>query len=281
VILLYGGHWLNHYRNTGGAGPRHAALPVLFPKDVPAHPARKKLSTPASVGTGANFRGKTLPRPCRVPGCNRRAASSHAAYCASHRTANRRHGDPNQKAVTKAQLAPYLKIVKARIAKNPEHIAWVALDDRWRALVDHAEAVVAKAMSGAAGVGWHRLAAQEVAKLAKAVKPREVVEVVAAMVAMWELEPRAFRSDDAFWLQLSRRVRSLTDLHIGERWDFKRNRVRRCYREMNPKAAVQVGRWLAEALGAGGQHIAKVERAARENKAKETRELYEALRTLE
>jgi hypothetical protein len=230
---------------------------------------------------GANFRGKTLPRTCRAPGCSRPAASSFAVYCAAHRTANRRHGDPNQKAVTKAQLKPYLKIVKARIGRNPEHVAWVALDNRWRALVDHAEAVVARAMSGAAGVGWHRLAAQEVIKLSKAVKPREVVEVVAAMVAMWDLEPRVFRSDDAFWMQLARRVRGLSDMHIGERWDFKRNRVRRCYRELTPKAAVQMGRWLAEMLGAGGQAIARLERAAREKKAKETRELYEALRTLE
>jgi hypothetical protein len=221
-----------------------------------------------------------LPRTCRVPGCNRPAASSHAVYCSAHRTANRRHGDPAQKAITKAQLKPYLKLVKARIGKNPEHIAWVALDDRWRLLVDHAEAVVAKFMTEA-GPRWRLLAAREVIKLAKVVKPRDVVEVVAAMVVMQEFEPRAFRSDDAFWQQLARRVRSLSDLHIGERWDFKRNRVRRVYREMNPQAAVCLGHWLAEMLGAGGQHIARVERAAREKKAKEARELYEALATLE
>jgi hypothetical protein len=177
-------------------------------------------------------------------------------------------------------LAPYLKMVKARIGRNAENLAWVTLDERWRALVDHAHGILARYASGKAGVRFERIAAQEVVKLAKEVEARAVVEVTAAMVVMQEFEPRAFRSDAAFWLQLTRRVRSLTDVHFGESWDNKRQRVRRHYRELSPKAAVIMGRWLAETLGVGGQHIARVELAEREKKAREQGDLHEALRKL-
>lgn len=217
-----------------------------------------------------------MRRTCRLHGCLRPAASAFAVYCGPHRTALRRHGAPDQKAVTKARLAPYLKIVQARIARNADNVAWATLDQRWRALADHAETILKGSESGKAGVRYERIAAQEIVKLAQSVAPREVVEVTAAMIVMQEFEPRAFRSDDAFWMQLARRVRGLSDLHFGESWDNKRQRVRRLYREMSPKAAVIMGRWLAETLGVGGQHIARVELAEQDSKTN----LHEALNKL-
>ncbi len=221
-----------------------------------------------------------MRRTCRVPSCTRPAASSFAAFCGPHRTALRRHGAPDQKAITKARLEPYLRIVRARIARNAENVAWITLDERWRALVDHAHGVLATFASGKPGIRFEKLAAQEIVKLAGEVEPRAVVEVTAAMVVMLEFEPRVFRSDDAFWLQLSRRVRSLTDLHFGESWDNQRQRVRRHYREVSPKAAITMGRWLAETLGIGGKHIARVELAEQSHKASEREGLHEALRKL-
>jgi hypothetical protein len=189
----------------------------------------------------------------------------------------RRHGAVDQKAITKAQLKPYLKLVKKRMEKNPENVAWVTLDSRWRAVVDHAQGVLAYFARGKAGSRFERLAAQEVVKLASEVQPRQVVEVTAAMVMMLDLEPRRFCSDQAFWIQLARRVRGLTDLNYGDRWDHVRGRVRRCYREFTPRAAQMLGHWLAVALGVGGQHLARLERAEQEKKAKEGRELHDAL----
>ena len=221
-----------------------------------------------------------MRRTCRVPSCTRPAASSFAAFCGPHRTALRRHGAPDQKAITKARLEPYLRIVKARIARNADNVAWVTLDDRWRALVDHAHGILATFASGKPGIRFEKLAAQEIVKLAGEVEPRAVVEVTAAMVVMLEFEPRVFRSDDAFWLQLARRVRSLTDLHFGESWDNQRQRVRRHYRDVSPRAAVTMGRWLAETLGIGGTHIARVELAERSQKASEREGLHDALKKL-
>jgi hypothetical protein len=219
-------------------------------------------------------------RTCRAPGCRERAASRFAAYCPAHRTALRRHGAPDQKAITNVHLKPYLKLVKARISKNPEHVAWVLLDERWRALVDHAHGIIADYARGRAGSRFERAAANEVVKLAGDVEPRAVVVVTAAMVVMQELDPRQFRSDRAFWVQLARRVRALTDRHIGERWDNARGRVRRCYRELTPRAALILGRWLAETLGIGGMQIARLHLAERQKQAQEREQLHDALSRL-
>jgi hypothetical protein len=221
-----------------------------------------------------------MTRYCRVSGCWSPAASRFAACCPPHRAALRRHGAPDQKAITKAQLNPYLKLVKARIAKNPEHVSWVLLDERFRALVDHAQGILAAYTKGRPGSRFERAAADQVVKLAEDVKPRDIVEATASMVVMQELAPSAFRSDRAFWVQLARRVRALTDRHIGERWDNVRGRVRRCYRELTPRAALILGRWLAETLGIGGQHIARLYKAERQKQAEERQQLHDALASL-
>jgi hypothetical protein len=219
-------------------------------------------------------------RLCRAPGCSSPAASSFAAYCSPHKANLRRHGAVDQKAITKTHLKPYLKLVRERISKNPDSPAWVTLDSRWRALVDHAQGLLAQFSRGRAMSRFEITAAREVVKLAAEVKPREVVEVTCAVVVMWELEPRRFRSDEAFWVQLARRVRGLTDVNFGERWDNVRGKVRRCYRELTPRATIMLGKWLAETLGVGGQHIARLQQADWHWKAKEAAELREALSKL-
>ena len=187
-------------------------------------------------------------RTCQVPGCWAPTVSCFAAYCRSNRTALRRHGAVDQKATTKAQLKPPLKMVRSRIAKNPNSQAWVTLDRRWVALVDYAKGVVTCFESGTAGNRYELVAAREVVKLSGEVEPRQVAEVVAAMVIMEIMDPRWFKTDQAFWIQLARRVRSLTDLHVGEGWDHKRQRKRLRYHEFSPKAAIFLGHWLATAL---------------------------------
>lgn len=46
-------------------------------------------------------------RPCRVPGCQRKAASRFAIYCSAHVSAFRRHGHPEQQGVPARDLKPY------------------------------------------------------------------------------------------------------------------------------------------------------------------------------
>ena len=221
-----------------------------------------------------------MDRTCQAPGCWAQTASSFAGYCRSHRTALRRHGAVDQKAITKAQLKPYLELVKVRIAKNPNNQAWQTLDNRWRVLVQQAQDIIAHVENGKAGNKYELMAAREVVKLAPEVRPRDVVEVVGAIIMLSIMDPRCFKSDQALWMQLARRVRGLSDLHVGEHWDHRRQRVRRRYRELTPKAALFLGHWLATALSVAGQWLAKAEQAERDRCAKESRELNEALSKL-
>ncbi|MDH4981872.1 hypothetical protein [Hyphomicrobium sp. D-2] len=207
-------------------------------------------------------------------------ASGFSPYCAGHRANLRRHGEPEQKAITKAQVRPYQTLVRARIAKNPHNPAWTALETRWRALVDHAEHVIAEYERGRAGSQVERLVAREIVKLGNTTEPRIVVEVTMAMVMLREFRPCCFRSDHAFWVQLGRRVRGLSDLNFGERYVHATGKVKRCYRELSPRAAVVLGRWLAETLGIGGLYLARLDRAEHEKQNAEQRDLHKALAQL-
>lgn len=217
---------------------------------------------------------------CIVPGCGTKTTSRYSRYCSRHKGRFRRHGAPTQSAITKTKLRPYLHIVRKCIERNPYSEAWTTLDARWMALCDHAQAVVQSYKQGKAGPRFERSAAYEVLKLSGDVPPRAVVETTLAMVTMWELEPRAFTSDDAFWVQLSRRVRGLTDLNFGERYVHSIGSVKRSYRELAPKASIILGRWLSEALGIGGLHIARLEREHREKHRSEREALSSALQAL-
>lgn len=221
-----------------------------------------------------------MNRTCKVSGCSAPAASGFSPYCTAHRANFRRHGEADQKAVTKAQVKPYVALVKARIAKNPHSSAWTTLETRWRALVEQAERIVAGYERGRPGSRVERLAAQEVIKLGRSVEARAVVEMTMAIVVLRELHPNCFRSDRAFWVQLGRRVRGITDVNFGERYVHTTGKVRRCYRELSPRAGIVLGRWLAETLGLGGLHLARLEQADHEKQLAERRDLHNALSQL-
>lgn len=217
---------------------------------------------------------------CRVPGCGAEAASRYSHYCRNHRARLRRHGAVDQEGVTATDLAPYLAKVRARIEKNRESSAWGQLQGRWLAVVDHARSVVAFFNNGKPGSSFERKAAHEVLKIADAAKPHEVVEVVLAMFIMQEQEPRRFRSDAAFRVQLVRRTRALADVNAGLSYDHKSGKVRRVYRELSPKVIAIIGQWLAVALGGAGVHLAQLEQKEEEGQRKEHLELHKALEEL-
>jgi hypothetical protein len=100
---------------------------------------------------------------------------------------------------------------------------------------------------------------------------REIVTVALAMFVMWHDRPYRFRSDDAFWLQLARRVRALSSRHTGLRYDHKTGKEHRIYREMTPKAGLILGKKLASAFGAVGIQLALLDEHDREE-ARRTKE---------
>jgi len=221
-----------------------------------------------------------MKRTCRVPGCTAEASSRYNPYCSNHKARLRRHGAVDQEGITATNLKPYLGKVRARVEKNRDNPAWSQLDGRWLGVVDHARTVIASYERGKASIRYEVKAAHEVVKVAQTVSPREVVEVVLSMFMMQELEPRRFRNDDAFRVQLTRRVRALANVNAGEFYDHRTNKTRRVYRELPSKAVAMIGYWLVQAFGAAGVRIARMEREDEERERNERLELYKALESL-
>ena len=89
-----------------------------------------------------------------------------------------------------------------------------------------------------------RAVRREVVTLGDVVSAREVVVCALAMFVMWEMEPRKFRSDDAFRMQLARRVRRLTEANAAHYFDHIAGKGKRVYRDVAPREQPSV-RWLA------------------------------------
>jgi hypothetical protein len=218
-------------------------------------------------------------RVCTVSGC-RAGVSGYGRLCTSHKARDRRHGHPQQEGVTKAQLKPFLKLARGRIKKNAQSALWGQLEARWEALVKVSRDGLAEYAKGTPHVRWDRVAATEIVKLAGDVPARAVIETVIALYLMADYNPRRFRSDRAFLVQLARRVRALTQRNVGMYWDQKDGRSKRVYRDQVPKAAVVLGKWLAEAFGVVGLKVAELERQEADARSAERRALGEALRDL-
>jgi hypothetical protein len=91
------------------------------------------------------------------------------------------------------------------------------------------------------------------------------------MSIMWHDRPYRFRSDDAFRLQLARRVRALSSRHTGLAYSHRTGKQTRVYREMTPKAGLILGKKLASAFGAVGIQLALLDEHDREE-ARRTKE---------
>ena len=219
-------------------------------------------------------------RYCQSPGCSR-PVSGWAHYCNSHKTRARRHGDAQQEGITKPQLKPYLEAVRRRMAKNADNPTWKTMEGNWLALVEYAHAELTTYKQGAGHIRQHRLAYEEIVKLAKGVTPAEVVHTVLALYLMAEQEPRRFRLDEGFRFQLVRRVRPLTDVNQGTWYDHKVRRVKRVYRDTAPKTTAYIGELLAETLGAAGIHLARLEQARSDARRQEAKALWSDLEKLQ
>lgn len=218
-----------------------------------------------------------MPRLCRVAGCCSPTSSRYSIYCSLHKARLRRHGATDQKAITKGDLKPFLRLVQDRIEKSQESPLWSQLDARWAALADHARSLAAYR---GAMPRYERIAAQEVVKLSDAVPAREIVETALALFVMHELQPKRFKTDHAFRTQLVRRSRGLTDLNAGSWYDHQTGKTKRAYRELSPRAASVLGQWLAEAFGGAGLHLARLEQTEDDKRQEEQRALHTSLSQL-
>lgn len=199
-------------------------------------------------------------RTCAAPNCTSAAASTYSPHCKRHKSTLRRHGAPDQRGVTKAEIAPYLARIEARIAKNPDSEAWPLMEATWSAIVAEAQAGSCRRI----GNRYDRSAADQITSIGSDASPRAVIATVLAVIALWTERPRRFASDDALRVQLARRVRALSQRHVGLRYDYRTGRQVRVYRELTPKAAAIVGRTLMTAFGGVGLQLAALDERDRE-----------------
>ncbi len=217
-----------------------------------------------------------MPSVCRVPSCGMPTSSRFSPHCRRHKSALRRQGGTGQTAIGKSELAPYLACVRRRIARNPSSPLWGLLDGAWENAVATARADAA----GRIGNRYQRSAAHEVLNLAADTSPREIGVTALAMFMLWRDRPSRFETDRAFRQQLVRRVRALSQRHVGVIYDHRSGSTRRTYREITPKAAAILGATLARCFGAAGLQLAELEQRDRDAAAATTTSINNAIKDL-
>jgi len=122
-----------------------------------------------------------------------------------------------------------------------------------------------------------RQACQEIVRVADHVEPDLAAETALALFVMQEQAPRRFLSDVAFWHQLARRVRGLTDVNAGTWFDVNTGKLKRVYRDLPAKTTLTVGKALAEAFGTAGLMLARKETEDAEMQRKDNEMLAKAV----
>lgn len=217
---------------------------------------------------------------CRAPGCND-AAHGYSIYCPNHKQALRRHGAAMQDGITVHELRPFVSLIEARKAKNPNSEAWGILMARWGVVQDHARATLKQFAAGRAGARVERLAAHHLTKVGEEVDTWIIVRTALAMFVMQEHRPSRFTSDTAFDFQLVRRVRGLAESNAGQYWDHQEQRTKKVYRDIPPRVMHAIARPLKMAFGAPGLTLAAKEREDIQRANDERKRLTCALEGLE
>ena len=220
-----------------------------------------------------------MSRPCAVVRCIESAAG-FSIHCELHKRHLRRHGHPEQKGVTVAELQPFLERVAARRTKNPSNPAWSLLERRWDALTAHAAGTLEAHSSGVASMTYERQTAQNLVTLRDSTQATTVIDVSLAMFAFNEQRPSRFKSDKGFSFQLARRVRALADVNTGSTWSAKDGRMKRTYRDVPPRVLDCLAASLTAAFGVAGLRLAELELKEAAGQQAEQLQLRDALKEM-
>jgi hypothetical protein len=211
-------------------------------------------------------------RKCRVGGCANNA-KGFSRLCAKHKARKRRHGDPDQPTITRADLKPFTQKVLAHIEKNATSTMWDVCDRRWQGMVRFAQCNLAQRVY----VRHERQAAQEVLRLNSAAQGRDIAILTAALYLLQYERPNLFRSEQAFRAQLVRRVRTLNPANFLTGFGATDGRERRVIRELPPRTVRVLAAWLVELFGPVGVKLARVEQQEAEEKRKRDAEFKTAM----
>lgn len=215
-------------------------------------------------------------RVCEISGCGG-AVSGFSRYCEPHKRRNRRHGHPNQLALTAHELEPFRKRVRARIEKNRDNPTWNMLCIRWEALIEIAKAEEARYLTGAVHNRYEAEAWFNLIKIGRSTSAMKVIEVALAVYLLQVERPHQFKSDNAFGAQLVRRVRSLAPINVGSYYDHQARKTQSVYRDGKPRTTAILARILQDTFGVAGLTVAHLERHEIDKLRNEKQALYDAL----
>ncbi len=218
---------------------------------------------------------------CAAPGCTaKRSNRAYSPYCSAHRRTLRRHGSVQQRSVTLEHLAPHLSAVKGWQTRNPDNPAWAILAGRWEVLTGHARSVLSRRNAGGVSLRHEVIAAELLLEVAGAATPQEVTTVALALFLLRDAQPFLFPEDRGFLFSLTRRVRKLSPLAVGQHWNQKNGRMVAVYRDPPPRVVAVLAQWLAECFGPAGLQLAGLERQRTQQRAEEKHRLADALEAL-
>lgn len=166
--------------------------------------------------------------------------------------------------------------IEARIAKNPNSEAWTLMEMAWAEIVAEARTVTNRPTANR----YERRAANEILGIDQGGSALAVIKTTLAMVYLWHDRPLRFCSDEAVRVQIARRVRVLSQCHIGLKYDHHTGSQVRIYREMPPKAAAIIGQKLMTAFGGIGMQLAALDERDRKAAQATKQRLFTALNSL-
>lgn len=219
---------------------------------------------------------------CLVAGCARglgggRFGASFRTLCGPHSARDRRHGDPLQEPIRAAHLVPYMRMLRRRKKLRPAAPAWEALETRWSRLVQDCRDTLKVYEAGEPMNRWKLEAAGEIVKVAEQATAEAAWMAAVGMVMMREAEPRRFRSERSFRVQIGRRVRQLALSNRGSYWNPQKGRFMLVFRDPSPRSAALLGDMLTELFGVAGIYFARQEQAEVDAKAAERTAFYAAM----
>ena len=218
---------------------------------------------------------------CRVPGCRSPSRGRYGGMCAKHSDRQRRHGHPLARRLTKAEIDPYLALVRARREKNQQSPVWDSLRERWWIVADRCRGELAQYHLGNPMNRYDVRLFHELTKLADGVEADLVIDTVLALFMLRMFEPLSrFASDDAFRFALVNHVRNLTDMNAGTYWNDEEQRVRRVYRTLSPAVTRRMAHVLTVTFAKAAAAVVDAEQRNREEEARREAAFDAALREL-
>lgn len=172
-------------------------------------------------------------RPCKAHGCGF-FAKGFSTYCEYHKRNVSRHGHPLQKGITKADLKPYVKEVRAYLADNHPDKSKAVLEGIWDRTVKEAQRFLDMADRGRPFVGYEMEANQAILSLSREQDAETIAVTLIAMGVWYEEDPHFWKYDEGFRFQAVRMLLRLNPREASYQW--RNGKMQRSsYRQIPPR----------------------------------------------